>query len=316
MLKQSLQVEADPIVHIRGLRKVYGTRAVLDDVSFEVHRGEIFGFLGSNGAGKTTTLEILEGLRTPGSGVVRLFGLDVHANLKTIRQRIGVCLQATRYWDLLTVRETIELFRSLYRKPLPLQELVGSFRLGPVLQTRMCQLSGGNYQRVALAVALVNDPELVFLDEPTTGLDPNARRALWAVVRELQARGRTVILTTHYMEEAQALCQRIAIISRGRIVRCGTPTDLVKSVPAENAICFTADTQFEIERLRNAPWCKGARRLEDHRYIVYCNDLHVALGRLMEWAMSTKTIILGIETRGPTLEDVFIQNAMEGDRDT
>lgn len=298
-----------PVVQIRDLVKEYGKKRVLHGVSFDVYRGEIFGFLGANGAGKTTTLEILEGLRTPSSGTVKMFGLDVHAHLREIRPRIGVSLQSTRYWDLLTVRETIELFRSLYLKPLALDELVASFGLEPCLKHQMHQLSGGNYQRVALALALVNDPELVMLDEPTTGLDPNARRQLWALVRGLQQRGRTVILTTHYMEEAQALCQRVAIINNGRIVQCGTPAELVSAVPAEVAICFTTGEQFLLSDLEDAYWCRGARELDNGRYLAYCDDLKSGLNGLMEWAVSTRTSISGIETRGPTLDDVFIRSA-------
>ena len=314
MLKPQPSSVPQPVVQIRNLKKEYAGRLVLDGVSFEVHQGEIFGFLGANGAGKTTTLEILEGLRAPTSGSVRLFGMDVHKNLNAIRERIGVSLQSTRYWDLLTVRETIELFRSLYRKPMALDDLVESFGLIECIDKQMRLLSGGNYQRVALALALVNDPELVLLDEPTTGLDPNARRQLWILVRDLKARGRTVILTTHYMEEARALCQRIAIINSGKIVECGTPDELIEALPAEIVICFSAAERIDLSHFGHMEWCHDIREAEPGKYLAYCNDLPSGLNGLMEWAVTTRTFINSIETRGPTLDDVFIRNArkMEG----
>ena len=218
---------------------------------------------------------------------------------------------STRYWELLTVKETIELFRSLYKKPLSLEELVENFALSECLDKQMRLLSGGNYQRVALALALVNDPELVLLDEPTTGLDPNARRQLWTLVRDLKARGRTVILTTHYMEEARALCQRIAIINSGKIVQCGTPDELIESLPAEIVICFSAVEQLELEHFGALDWCRGVREVESGKYLAYCEDLPKGLNGLMEWAVTTRTSINNIETRGPTLDDVFIRNAIK-----
>lgn len=302
-------MSAEPIVHIHDLKKVYGKRRVLDGVTFDVGAGEIFGFLGANGAGKTTTLEILEGLRRPTSGTVRLFGLDVQDNLRAIRQRIGVSLQSTHYWGLLTVRETLQLFRSFYARALPLDELVAMFDLEANLARPMRQLSGGNYQRVVLALALVNDPELVLLDEPTTGLDPNARRLLWDVVRKLRSRGRAVILTTHYMDEAQALCDRIAIINHGRVVQLGTPTELVSSMPEAVAIRFGTAGPIDADGVRAAPWCRGLTLLEGGRYLLYCDDLNQGLGGLMDWAARSQARITHLETPGPNLDDVFVHNS-------
>jgi ABC-2 type transport system ATP-binding protein len=297
-----------PVVQIEDLRKRYGPRWVLDGVTFDVYRGEIFGFLGANGAGKTTTLEILEGLRRADSGIARVFGLDVRTHVRDIRQRIGVSLQSTRYWGLLTVRETIELFRSMYRRALPLDELVAMFDLEPSLNRPMRQLSGGNYQRVVLALALVNDPELVLLDEPTTGLDPNARQRLWDVVRSLRSRGRTVILTTHYMDEAQALCDRVAIIHGGRIAQIGTPQELVQGLPANVAICFSTAAAIELPGLETVGWCHRVRALDDSKYLAYCADLDSGMRGLLEWAAVTGTGITNIETRVATLDDVFVRN--------
>jgi len=303
-------VAAPPVVQIDALRKRYGERWVLDGVSFDVQRGEIFGFLGPNGAGKTTTLEILEGLRRPTSGSVRLFGMEVHSHLREIRERIGVSLQSTDYWGLLTVRETLQLFRGMYKRSLPLDELVELFDLGACLKRPMLELSGGNYQRVVLALALVNDPELVFLDEPTTGLDPSARRMLWDVVRSLRSRGRTVILTTHYMEEAEALCGRVAIINQGRIVECGTPDELVSGLAADVAISFSADAPIALDGLQQGGWCKDVREIEHGKYLAYCGDLGAGLAGLIAWATATRTVLSRIETRGPTLDDVFLRSAL------
>jgi ABC-2 type transport system ATP-binding protein len=298
---------AVPVVQIKDLRKSYGKRWVLDGVSFDVHQGEIFGFLGANGAGKTTTLEILEGLRSASSGEVRLFGLDVRSHISEIRQRIGVSLQSTHYWGLLTVRETIELFRSFYRRSLALMDLVTMFNLQASLELKMRQLSGGNYQRVVLALAMVNDPDLVILDEPTTGLDPNARRRLWDVVQTLRSRGRTVILTTHYMDEAQALCDRVAIINSGRIVQLGTPQALVRALCAEVSIRFSAATEIPAEALAEKAWCQRFLALENQKYLIHCDDLNRGLSGLLSWAAEHNTVISNIETSGPTLDEVFIR---------
>jgi len=299
---------AMPVVQIDDLRKSYGAHEVLRGVSFDVYPGEIFGFLGANGAGKTTTLEILEGLRRPDAGIARVFGLDVLANIQEIRQRIGVSLQSTHYWGLLTVRETIELFRSMYRRTLALDELVEMFDLGASLGKPMRQLSGGNYQRVVLALALVNDPELVLLDEPTTGLDPNARQRLWEVVRKLRSRGRTVILTTHYMDEAQALCDRVAIIHGGKIAQIGTPQELVQGLPANVTICFSTAGEAVLPEAGPDTWYGRVDALEPGKYLAYCTDLETGMRGLLEWAAGSGTAITNIETRVATLDDVFVRN--------
>lgn len=300
---------AHELVRIRDLVKVYNGRRVLDGVDFSVNRGEIFGFLGANGAGKTTTLEIMEGLRTATSGEVRLFGLEMPRHRAEISQRIGVSLQKTEYWTLLTVKETIELFRNFYRKRLPLDELVGMFDLRDYLRTPLGKLSGGTYQRVVLALALVNDPELILLDEPTTGLDPQARRNLWEVIRELRGRGRTIILTTHYMEEASALCDRLAIINGGRIIRTGSPQALVRSLGAGTAIAFSSEAPVDVAALSAQDWCGEARETGQGRYLLYCPDLRAGINGLVDWAQAAALPIHDIETRGATLDDVFIQYA-------
>ncbi len=225
----------EPIVTVRGLRKTYpgGVRAV-DGLSFEVQPGEIFGLLGPNGAGKTTTLGLLEGLLQPDGGQVRVLGLDLPAQAAAVRRRIGVQLQRTSLIPDLTVREQLEVFARLYEMPNPRRlaaDLLARLNLTHKAEALPDALSGGQQQRLALALALVNEPQLVFLDEPTAGLDPQARRSLWRLIRELQAQGRTVILTTHYMEEAERLCDRVAIMDHGRLLALGAPSQLTAQLP-------------------------------------------------------------------------------------
>ena len=221
------QVAADAVIRVTDLKKAYGDIRAVDGVSFEVRPGEIFGLLGPNGAGKTTTVEILEGLREPDSGEVRVLGLDVAKDADALKPRIGVSLQTAAMYPKLTVVELIDLFRSFYPKSRPTDELIEALGLGERKTAQSKELSGGQRQRLAVALALVNDPELVFLDEPTTGLDPAARRALWTLVEDLRASGTSVLLTTHYMEEAEVLCDRLAIMDHGKVLELGTVEELV-----------------------------------------------------------------------------------------
>src|SRR5215211_307843 len=210
--------ETNPVVRVRDLRKSYGQLAAVDGVSFEVGSGEVFGLLGPNGAGKTTTVEILEGLRDADSGEVTVLGIDAVKRADDLRARVGVSLQTAALYPKLTVVEVLRLFRSFYSAGRSVDELVALMDLGEKRSTRTQDLSGGQRQRLAVALALVNDPELIFLDEPTTGLDPAARRSLWDLIRDLKAKGRSVLLTTHYMEEAEILCDRLAIMDHGQIL--------------------------------------------------------------------------------------------------
>src|SRR5215217_66152 len=205
-------------IEVKGLVKRFGDVVAVDGIDLEIRRGECMGLLGPNGAGKTTTVEILEGLQEPTAGHVRLLGLDWKKDATKLRQRIGLTLQETRLVDQLTVEETVRMFASFYPRSLPIEELIGMVQLGEKRHARVGKLSGGQRQRLALALGLAGDPDLLFLDEPTTGLDPQSRRALWDVVAELKSRGRTVVLTTHYMDEAEVLCDRLVIIDRGRVM--------------------------------------------------------------------------------------------------
>ncbi len=233
----SVTTASDPVVHVRGLTKRYGDVQAVAGIDFDVARGEIFGMLGPNGAGKTTSVEILEGLRTPDGGEALVLGVDVARDAESLKPRIGVSLQTAALYPKLTVAEVIDLFRSFYPPPTrPTDELIDALELGERRDAQTKVLSGGQRQRLAVALALVNDPELIFLDEPTTGLDPAARRSLWDLVLGLKAAGKSVVLTTHYMEEAEVLCDRIAIMDHGRILEMGTVDELVSRRFRERAV--------------------------------------------------------------------------------
>ena len=216
-----------PKVKVQGLRKRYGTLVAVDGIDFEIEDGEIFALLGPNGAGKTTTIECVLGLRQPDAGSIEICGIDALAHPADVRRRVGAALQTTSLHERITAREAIELFAAFYRRPVDATALLDRFSLGPKAHVAVDTLSGGQRQRLALALAFVNDPELVFLDEPTAGLDPRSRRELHDEIRRLRAEGHTVLLSTHLLEEAQQLCDRMAIINRGRIVAIGTPQELI-----------------------------------------------------------------------------------------
>jgi ABC-2 type transport system ATP-binding protein len=223
-------IESGPALRVRHLRKTYKGVVAVDGLDLEVARGECFGLLGPNGAGKTTTVEICEGLNEPDSGDVEVLGQRWTTHARALRQRLGIQLQETQLSDKLSVTETLRLFRSFYDQGPTVDEIIRLVQLGEKRDARVGTLSGGQKQRLALAAALVGDPVLIFLDEPTTGLDPQARRQLWDVVNDLKRAGRTVLLTTHYMDEAEVLCDRVAIVDHGKIIAQGRPSDLMASV--------------------------------------------------------------------------------------
>jgi ABC-2 type transport system ATP-binding protein len=275
-------------------------------VTFDVRPGEVFGLLGPNGAGKTTTVEILEGLRSPDSGSVRVLGIDVARNPDALKQRIGVSLQTAALYPKLTVAELLDLFRSFYRRGRPAEDLIEQLDLGEKRNTRTKELSGGQRQRLAVALALVNDPEVVFLDEPTTGLDPAARRSLWDIVRSLQREGKSVLLTTHYMEEAELLCDRLAVMDHGQILESGTVTELVDSRFKERAVRFRQIEGLGDVRLAAFPGVSTVKH-ETGDVLLYTRDVPATIGAVLE-----ATEALGIEpqdlaVRRATLEDVFLE---------
>jgi ABC-2 type transport system ATP-binding protein len=296
---------AEAVIRVTSLRKTYGELVAVDDVSFEVQPGEVFGLLGPNGAGKTTTVEVLEGLRKPDSGEVSVLGIDVIGHPDDLRPRIGVSLQTAALYPKLNVVEVLELFRGFYPSGRPVDELVELMDLGEKRKSRTQDLSGGQRQRLSVALALVNDPELVFLDEPTTGMDPAARRMLWDVVLGLKQRGRSVLLTTHYMEEAEVLCDRLAIMDHGRILEAGTVDELVSRRFHERAVRFDAIDGLTNEQLAAFPGVTSVKR-EGSAVLLYTRDVPATIG-----AVLTATERIGVDpanlaVRRATLEDVFL----------
>src|SRR3954453_9040301 len=249
------------VVQVEGIRKTYGRAVAVDGVSFEVRQGEIFGLIGPNGSGKTTTMECVEGLRRPDRGSISVLGLDPVRHAYKLQNRIGVQLQEAQLQKRIKVHEVVSLWASLYEQPIDGARLLEQLGLGEKRQSSFMTLSGGQKQRLFIALAFINDPELVFLDELTTGLDPQARRAIWELVRDIRARGKTVCLTTHLMEEAERLCDRVAIIDRGRIIDIGTPTELVqRHAPEQTVIVATPDGSSD-EHFRLIP---GVESVNSH----------------------------------------------------
>ncbi len=298
-------VAAEPVIAVDNLQKSYGKVRALDGVSFDVSAGEVFGLLGPNGAGKTTTVEILEGLITADGGSARVLGLDTARQPDAIKQRIGVQLQTAALYPNLTVVELIDVFRSFYKRSVPTAQLVDQFDLGEKRDAQTKNLSGGQRQRLSVALALVNDPEVIFLDEPTTGLDPAARRALWDLVHSLRERGKTILLTTHYMPEAEELCDRLAIMDHGQILEMGTVEELVGRRFKERSVRFDDVPQLGEAQLAALPAVTRVLR-EDGVVSLFTPDVPATIGGLL-----AATEPLGIEpgnlmVRRATLEDVFL----------
>jgi ABC-2 type transport system ATP-binding protein len=300
-----IRAAADPVIRVNNLTKTYGDTRAVDGVSFEVRPGSVFGLLGPNGAGKTTTVEVLEGLRTPDGGSVRVLGVDVVAHPDELKPRIGVSLQTAALYPKLTVVEVLDLFRGFYGHGRPTDELVELMDLGEKRSTRTQDLSGGQRQRLSVALALVNDPELVFLDEPTTGMDPAARRALWDIVLGLKAEGRTVLLTTHYMEEAEILCDRIAIMDHGHILEEGTVEELVSRRFKERAVRFDTIDGLTDVRLAAMPGVSSVKH-EDGDALLYTRDVPATIGAVLDAAESLGVEPANLAVRRATLEDVFL----------
>ena len=294
-----------PVIRVTDLKKYYGDVKAVDGVSFEVARGEVFGMLGPNGAGKTTTIEVLEGLRPPESGTVEVLGLDVCNHPQAIKERIGVQLQSVSLYPRLTVTELLDLFGSFFKHHLPTKQLIDAVDLGERADARSMNLSGGQQQRLSIALALVNDPELVFLDEPTTGLDPQARRSLWDLVKGLQTKGKTVMLTTHYMEEAAELCDRVAIMDHGHILEMGTVPELIGRRFKEREVFFDSSPALATEALSKLGGVTRAAQ-EQGQTVLYSKDIPGTIGALLAMAdeLSIEPRNLGI--RQATLEDVFL----------
>lgn len=305
-LCSSISTMTDAAIHVQQLIKRYGPLTAVDDISFDVQRGEVFGLLGPNGAGKTTTVECIEGLRAPDGGEIHVLGLDARHNLKPIKERIGIQLQTTGLYPKLTVREVIELFGSFYASRLPTDTLIEMTGLQERENARTKELSGGQKQRLSVALALVNDPDLIFLDEPTTGLDPQARRNLWDVIEALQAKGKTILLTTHYMEEAEQLCNRIAVMDHGKIIAMDTPAALVRANFSEQAIEFESPQPPPIETLEAIAGVSRAQ-IQEKKITVFSTDVPATMAGLLAQSQQGVLHFDNLVVRRATLEDVFLK---------
>ncbi len=322
----SARAAAGEALRIRGLKKAFADVQAVDGIDLDVERAECFGLLGPNGAGKTTTIEICEGLTPADEGTVELLGLNWISGAKELRQRIGIQLQETQFPDKLTVEEALRLFRSFYRHGITVDESIKLAQLEEKRKARVGGLSGGQKQRLAMATAMVGDPELLFLDEPTTGLDPQARRHLWDLVEELKRAGRTIILTTHYMEEAERLCDRVAIMDRGKVIALGTPKELIATVGGEDIVEFAVGTPIseakpdapfppkqslggaavDVEALKAIPGVQS-HRIDENLHQLSVSELHTAVPRIFAVLEEQGLHLSEFRTHSATLEDVFVR---------
>jgi ABC-2 type transport system ATP-binding protein len=302
-----------PVVHVASIRKTYGQTVAVDDVSFDVHAGEIFGLIGPNGAGKTTTLECVEGLRTPDRGAISVLGLNPRRDVYRLQERIGVQLQSAQLQKRIKVKEAVAFWASLYRNPVDGDQLIDQLGLTDKRNAWFMTLSGGQKQRLFIALALIHDPELVFLDELTTGLDPQARRAIWELVRGIRQRGKTVFLTTHLMEEAERLCDRVAIIDHGRIVDVDTPESLVRRHCPERTVYVATADAHAADRFNRIPHVTSV--LNDGARIVIRGSGANLVTEVIQCVADHQIRVNDFRSELPTLEDVFLTLTGHGIRD-
>ena len=297
-------------IECRDLRKTYDGRVeAVRGLNLEIQAGECFGLLGPNGAGKTTTIEILEGLLEPTGGEVFILGHTWRENEREMREWLGISLQETRLSEKLTVRETVELFASFYREPRSSDEVLDELQLTEKADSWVGKLSGGQKQRLAVATALVCNPKILFLDEPTTGLDPQSRRQLWDLIRAFQRKGGTVLLTTHYMDEAERLCDRLAIVDHGQIIAEGSPPDLIERLGGHHVVEFSVTGNSDgaaLEAWRKLPSVESARE-DDGLVALNVQELHLAIPALLDEVKRQESELLSLTTRQASLEDVFVR---------
>jgi ABC-2 type transport system ATP-binding protein len=291
-------------IRVSAIRKTYGRTVAVDDVSFDVQSGEIFGLIGPNGAGKTTTMECVEGLRTPDRGEISVLGLHPTRDTYLLQERIGVQLQQAQLQKRIKVQEAVALWASLYKRPADGDRLIDQLGLSDKRHAWFMTLSGGQKQRLFIALALINDPELVFLDELTTGLDPQARRAIWDLVRGIRQRGKTVFLTTHLMEEAERLCDRVAIIDHGRVIDVGTPAELVARHCPERTVVLTTDDADAAERLAAIA---GVSTTRDGAVVAVRGRRPDLVTHVIACIAERRIHVSDLRTEVPTLEDVFLK---------
>jgi ABC-2 type transport system ATP-binding protein len=290
----------------RGLTKRYGDVVAVNGLELEVRSGECFGLLGPNGAGKTTTIEILEGLNRPDAGEVVVLGQRWDGrNDRALRERLGIQLQETKLQEKLTVLETVRMFRSFYRRGPAPEAVLRWVGLEEKRNAWVVKLSGGQRQRLSVACSLVNDPEVLFLDEPTTGLDPQSRRQLWELIDDFRGRGGTTMLTTHYMDEAERLCDRVAVVDHGQVIALGTPRELIATLGAEHVVEFSVDGRFDFESVLRLPGVGGGRG-EAGGYALQALEVHVAVPALLAELNRQGVGLARLTTHHATLEDVFV----------
>ena len=304
------------VIEVQGLVKQFGAFTAVDNISFKVCDTEVFGILGPNGAGKTTTLEIIEGLQRPTSGSAIVLGSDSQRDSAEVKNRIGVQLQSSAYFEYLTLEEILTLFGSFYRRRVSAGDLLERVGLSDRAGTTLKKLSGGQKQRFTVAASLVNDPEVVILDEPTTGLDPQARRNMWELVRQINLDGKTVVLTTHYMEEAEALCDRVAIMDEGQIVALDTPVNLLRRLGAPYTLKLVVSEPLstqDAEQLREVTYDVATE--DGLSYELKVKDAPDALARVLKWSNQQAVTLEHVELLPATLEDVFLDLTGKGLRD-
>lgn len=300
------------VIQLENVRKQYGSNVAVDGITLNVSRGEIFGIVGPNGAGKTTLIEIIEGIRTADSGVMKVLGLDIRHQSLEIKHRIGVLLQSTSIPEKAKVKEIMHLFASFYKKPANLQDINKSLGLDEKQNEYIKSLSGGWKQRVSLALALINDPEILFLDEPSMGLDPNARKDMWNVIHKLRDEGRSIVVTTHYMEEAETLCDRVAVINKGKLIALDTPKRLVSLVGGTKAISFKnndkliKETISTLSHVVNVEWKPDQIKL-------YSSNLDQTLKQLFHLADKEDWLVSDLVLDHSTMDDVFSKLTSEGE---
>ncbi|MDL4843172.1 ABC transporter ATP-binding protein [Aquibacillus rhizosphaerae] len=294
------------MIEVEGLIKKYEKATAVNNVRFSVGAGEVFGLLGPNGAGKTTTIEMLVGLRKPDGGTARLGGFDIRKQIGHVKEVIGVQLQSTSLFELLTVSEIMKMYASFYPSHVSIPELIEDVLLTEKQKDRVKHLSGGQKQRLAIALAIIHDPKIVFLDEPTTGLDPQARRTLWDIIENLKSRGKTIVLSTHYMDEAHVLCDRIGIMDQGELIALDTPATLVKNLQSDSAVEFSLLHNEDDSFLHSL---QGVKQMSNQngRYVLYTDSVQLTLTDLIQQASTQNINLQDLQMRTATLEDVFIK---------
>lgn len=293
------------IIEVSDLVKKYKSLKAVNGISFEVKKGEIFGILGPNGAGKTTTLEMIETLRAVTSGNIKIDNLDVKKEKNKVKEIIGVQLQATAFFDFLNLSELLGVFGDFYHRKINADEILKEVQLVDKKKSYAKELSGGQKQRLSVAAALVNDPKVLFLDEPTTGLDPQARHNLWDLIKTIHKKGKTIVLTSHYMDEAEYLCERIAIMDKGKIIALDTPLNLIKNYAKTSTVEFASKEKISKKDLEKF---KGVTKVDalDHTYILHSTDVEKTLHNLVEYDEKNNTHFVNLHVKQATLEDVFL----------